>query len=165
MTAGAILEAREERASMQQALLMEYNKPLLLLRVNTPGPEKNLPVAQRIFDALEAELNHRFVDGVLLQHLMTTAEGPMSMRILDMPVKVLKTLAVALEDEHPLGRFVDLDVYSPTGESLSRTELGCPVRACYVCSAPAHGCARARTHALADLLAVMEKAVNSYTQR
>lgn len=152
-----ILEAREERVFLQQELLKVYQRPLLTHRVNMPGKEKNTPVSRGIFESVEKELNKRFADAVLAEKMLVTAEGPVMIRVLDMNPESLKNAAIALEDEHPLGRFVDLDVYTVFGESMSRTALGHESRKCYLCSAPAHECARSQKHSLEELLGVMEK--------
>lgn len=152
-----ILEAREERVNLQLELQKNYQKPLLTHRVNTPGKQKNTPVSQGIFDAVEVELNRRFSGKVLAERKLSSAEGPVMIRVMDMTPEVLKTEAIAIEDEHPLGRFVDLDVYDSNGISLSRSALGYGSRSCYLCHEPAHVCARAQRHRLEELLAVLEK--------
>lgn len=157
-----LLKAREDRAAFQQDLLALYGKPLLTHRVNTPGPDKNLPASLGIFNAVEAALAHRLQDAVLFEQRLDSAEGPVMIRVVDMTAEALKAAAISLEDTHPLGRFVDLDVYSIDGTSPSRTEMGYAARCCYLCDHPAHECARSRRHSLAELLEEMEKGYRMY---
>ncbi len=156
MMSHEILEAREERVNLQEALLKTHGKALLTHRVNTPGEKKDTPVAHGIFEALESELIKQLSGHIVVERMLVSAEGPVMLRIVNLPPAILKELAIAIEQEHPLGRFVDLDVYNPAGESLSRTALGFEARSCFVCSAPAHACARSQRHPLDELLAVME---------
>lgn len=152
-----ILEAREERVHLQQELQKIFQKPLLTHRVNTPGKIKDTPVSRGIFESVEIELKKRLKGTVLAEKMMISAEGPVMIRVVDMPPDALKAVAISIENEHHLGRFVDLDVYDLRGVSLSRSELGYDPRSCYVCSEPAHVCARSQRHSLEELLAVMEK--------
>ncbi len=153
----ALLLAREERARLQEALLRQWGGALLVHRVNMPGPDKNSPLALQIFSAVEEVLEAAFGDSVRCARQLQTAEGPSGLRILDLPPELLKRQAVALEEGHPLGRLVDLDVHGDGVGSLSRTALGLESRRCYVCGQPAQACARSRQHSLEALLAVMQE--------
>ncbi len=154
-----ILQAREDRVELQDELRKIYQKPIFTHRVNMPGRIKKTPISKGIFEAVEAELQKRLKDYVLVEKQLVSAEGYVMIRVVDMPLEALKTLAVSIENEHSLGRFVDLDVYGAAGKSLSREDLGHESRRCYICSAPAHECARAQRHRLDELLEVMERAI------
>lgn len=157
----SILDAREERAELQAKLLKQYGKPLLVHRVNMPGAQKDTPLSQRIFKALEAELMMWADAKAVYKKQFLSAEGPILIRVMDMNAQELKALAVGVEDEHPLGRYVDLDVYAVSGESLSRTGLGHGPRLCYLCGNPAHLCVRSAAHSHEELLHKMEEGYDS----
>lgn len=159
MTGSTILEAREERVDLQRELQKVYMKPLLVHRVNMPGQQKDTPLSQTIFNSVEAALKARFTGRIIAEKMLRSAEGPVMIRLLDGSPEVLKAEAMAVENEHPLGRFVDLDVYDLHGTSLSRNTAGHGPRLCYVCSRPAHVCARSQSHSLEELLEVMAQAV------
>lgn len=153
-----ILDAREERVALQQELLKSHQRPLLIHRVNTPGPHKNTTVSRGIFEMVEAALREQLGDEVLAEKMLSSAEGPIMLRVVESSAATLKEKMILLEDQLPLGRFVDLDVYDVSGLSLSRTQLGLSPRSCYICSAPAHECARSQRHSLEELLKVIENA-------
>ncbi len=158
----AILDAREERAELQAELLKRYGKPLLIHRVNMPGAQKDTPLSQGIFTVMEAEEMAGFDDKAVYKKQLISAEGPVMVRVMDMSAEALKLSAVGIEDEHPLGRYVDLDVYAVSGESMCRTMLGHAARTCYLCGLPAHECARAARHPLGELLEIMGTAYARY---
>jgi len=88
--------------------------------------------------------------------------------VVDVPVLEAKRLCCQIEDSHPLGRLMDIDVLrSPIGSGMtegsgktewagmtspvSRTEIGLPERRCLLCDKPARGCMRAHTHTREEL--------------
>lgn len=147
-----ILQARENRAAKQQALLQQYKKPLLCFTMNIPGPKKldrdiaiGFFVGTRLLtDALgRCAVLHREE-----HQLITGCEG---YYVVDMPAKDLKALAIDLEDTDPIGRLFDLDVLDTDGRKLSREELGYPRRKCLLCDEDAMVCASTRAHKLEEL--------------
>lgn len=143
--------------SLQEELQKIHRKPLLVHRVNTPGKEKNTALSRGIFEAVESALQKAFGDRILTEKMLCSAEGPVMIRVMAESAAVLKAQAMAVEKDHPLGRFVDLDVYDLGGESLSRTAAGQEPRRCYLCGDPAHSCVRSQKHPTDALLAFMEK--------
>lgn len=147
---------------LQEELQKVYMKPLLTHRVNMPGKEKSTVLAQTIFDRMETALIQQFAGRILAEKMLLSAEGPVMIRVLDATPETLKAEAVALENEHPLGRFVDLDVYDLRGTGLSRTTTGHEPRRCYLCDQPAQACVRSRRHSLEELLTVIADAVAAH---
>ena len=147
-----ILQAREDRAAKQQALLQQYNKPLLCFTLNIPGPKKlDRDIAVGFF------VGSRLLADALKDHpvlhreehrLITGCEG---YYIVDLPARELKALAVDIEDTDPIGRLFDLDVLDIDGRKLSREELGYERRKCLLCGNDAMVCASTRAHKLEDL--------------
>lgn len=158
----SILDAREVRAELQAELLKQYGKPLLIHRVNMPGLQKATPLSLGIFKVVEAERMTGFDDKAVYKKQFISAEGPIMIRAMDMTAHELKALAVAIEDEHPLGRYVDLDICAVSGESLSRTDLGHGPRLCYLCGKLAHHCVRGAVHPYEELLQKMEEDFINY---
>ena len=70
----------------------------------------------------------------------------------------LKKACVALEEELPGGRFLDIDV---TGdEPVSRRDLGLPPRRCFVCGEPAADCVAMRRHSAKEIDRAIEDALS-----
>ena len=70
-----------------------------------------------------------------------------------------KEKMMKLEDEHPLGRLIDLDVYSNNKEnSLSRDTL----RKCYLCDQPAFVCQKEKNHHIDELIFYYNNEIEVY---
>ena len=155
-----LLESRDKRAEMQKDLLGKYpGKSLLCLTVLLPGSEKrnarSLVVARAAVEAIRERFSP---DEVLLRDLETGYEGFFVVR--DNALEA-KGKAVEIEDSHPLGRLMDIDVITPDGP-LGRHELGLGPRPCLICGKPARVCMRARTHTQEQLLEVIGDKVDKF---
>ena len=53
---------------------------------------------------------------------------------------------ISIEENHPLGRLFNIDVFSPDGNLISRGLLGLGSRSCLVCGEPAASCIEKRVH-------------------
>lgn len=142
----AILDAREERAEFQQELIKKYNMPLISARINYPGLYKDNKITRSIMKVIYQEILSKFNDIIVYEKLNFTAEGPCLTLIVEMEPLMAKSIAVDIEDRHPMGRLADLDVYNLKGMPLSRTEFGLTPRKCYLCGDTAHNCVRSKKH-------------------
>ena len=117
MTLEKILESREARVRRQRELL-EVNPglSLLCLTVQLPGPVKrnrsSLVVAEAGVRAVREAFRVEFEE---LRDLETGYEGFFLVAM--SPVEA-KRLACQIEDSHPLGRLMDLDVIVVAGQPL-----------------------------------------------
>lgn len=159
VTLEEVLANREARADRQRALLATHGAPLVSFTVNMPGPVKDNAASREIFRQGLDALEQCFVRNgwkCLTREDCKANTGPEALLSVDCPAIDLKKAMVALEDEHPLGRLFDLDVLSPSGEHLSRRDLGAPMRRCLICERPAAECARSRAHSLDELLRAIQ---------
>ena len=155
-TLEAILRAKEERVLKQKALLNRFSlTSLLSLSLNIPSSIKLSHEAvvvheiahQRIVSMLKEE-------GIELVFCESNSAptGAESLFVCKEKAEVLKALTCQLEQGHPLGRLMDIDVLDSAGILLSRTTLNLPKRQCFMCEEEAHRCARAQKHAYPELL-------------
>ena len=168
----AVLEAREYRWQARQDLVLRFHAPVLTLRLNIPGPDKNPPGAEqafsRLWDSLLARYRRAFVlyrrlypAPDLIPYLYrehgTGADGSFQHLVSPLPAFELKRLAVDLEANHPLGRLADADVLDVDGRVVSRADMGLPPRACFVCSEQAALCRRLGRHRNDELIAFVRE--------
>ena len=153
VTLEQMLEARERRVRRQHTLLEQYALPLVSFSMNIAGPVKNSPLIRRGFSLGQRML----LDELSLSgHTPVVSEttddvtGCEGLYAVDMKPEALKQLTCAIEENAPLGRLFDMDVISPDGRKLERTEP----RLCLICGRNARECARNRTHSVANLQAV-----------
>ena len=117
MTLEEILESREARVRRQRELL-EANPglSLLCLTVQLPGPVKRNRSSLVIAEAGVKAVREAFcVESEELRDLETGYEGffLVSMSPID-----AKRLACQIEDSHPLGRLMDIDIIAPAGAAV-----------------------------------------------
>ena len=167
-----LLRSRDERAALQQSFLREHPEgTLLCLTVQLPGEvkrdERSLRVAESAVEAIREMFPERSFE--LLRDLPTGFEG-----YFVVPLEPLdaKRAAIGIEDEHPLGRLMDIDVIvasepapgscpgpcsAPVVRPIPRSAVGAPERRCLICSQPARICMRARSHTPAELLSAIDR--------
>ena len=104
-----LLESRDARAQHQKDLLGSFpGKSLLCLTVQLPGPEKRNEQSLVIAKAGVSAIRQAFQpDYEELRDLETGYEGYF---LVSLPALDAKRKAVELEDNHPLGRLMDIDV-------------------------------------------------------
>ena len=76
----------------------------------------------------------------------------------------VKKACCGIENGHPYGRLMDLDILEPVGESVmpvSRDRVGEPPRRCLVCDRPARECMRAHTHAFHEIVQIIDKIIGN----
>lgn len=164
-TADELLDAREKRVGLIDKLLKRYNTPLLVMRVNYPGLKKTNDVTVAMIEDISLLICRLLSAKVRGKHLTQGAEGPIFYAAVDEDVWALKTIAINFEENHSLGRCLDLDVYDNRGtdiSSISRQELGYPRRTCYLCEDYAQHCVRARRHSEREVIDYIEERYRDY---
>jgi holo-ACP synthase len=160
-----ILTARERRAARQSAALARFEQPLVSMTVVMPGPVKDGLLPRRVLEVAAWELNALAASSnwpVLSREVLWPETGPEAIYVIAAEPELLKSAAVELEDQHPLGRLWDLDVIAPGPRLLSRKQLSVPARRCLVCERPAFECGRSRRHPVEELLGAIRRVVSEY---
>ncbi len=160
ITLQELLDSRDRRARRQGELLSQFpGRALLCLTVQLPGPEKrnalSFEIARAGVEAIEKRFNPVFKE---TNDLETGFEG---FFIVDGQPLEVKKAAAELEDTHPLGRLMDLDVIGPEGP-IGRADIGLQERRCLICEKPARYCMRAGSHTHEELMAKIKQLVSSY---
>lgn len=191
ITLEQLLKSRDERVEHQKDLLGSHpGKSLLCLTVQLPGPEKrnrtSLAIAQAGVEAVREAFKPEYEE---LRDLETGYEAYF---LVSLPAAEAKRLACHIEDTHPLGRLMDIDVLhasaSPTASksyfsgrcpknqfseaiakpthvgAISRADIGLESRKCLLCDNEVRYCMRARTHTVGELLARIEEMVKVSTK-
>lgn len=152
-----VLSNREQRVKKQWELIDKYNSPLLSLTINIPGSIKQSDDARYIFDAALAQIESLHLP--ILEKVLTCKEtGYEALMAFQGNAEEFKILTCSIEERHPLGRFMDIDIIDENKKILSRTSS----RPCYLCSCAAKECARSQKHALDELLAYISQSVHDY---
>lgn len=156
-----MLEARETRVRLIHERIRKDNKPVILIKANIPGNDKNIKEAYIITSVFLKEIADIFH---IHEHIsFESKDGPYHLLSIDgiMPIDLKKKL-VNLEEHHQLGRFVDLDLYVDETYSISRVELSLTTRRCYLCDEDARICSKTKKHTVDELLDVISSSIQSY---
>ena len=159
-----LLRDREKRVYRQQALTELYQASLLCLRVNCPGGQKNTEETRWISALLDQRVREELGESILYREAETTAEGPVVLYCLGVEATEVKLASIEIEETHPLGRLVDLDVYDQHGRALHRRDFGSNARKCFLCSRDAKICAREENHSQKELLDYMREKLRRYLE-
>jgi len=157
ITLEQLLKSRDERVEHQKDLLGSYpGKSLLCLTVQLPGPEKrnrtSLAIAKAGVEAVREAFKPEYEE---LRDLETGYEAYFMIPLSGTEVK---RIACQIEDTHPLGRLMDLDIVTPDG-LVGRECLGLQPRKCLLCDNEVRYCMRAKTHTVSELLERIEEMV------
>ncbi|MCM1319066.1 MAG: citrate lyase holo-[acyl-carrier protein] synthase [Muribaculaceae bacterium] len=158
-----MLAARDERQAGQRRILAKWpGKVLILMTIVAPGVEKRnhntQVVAAAGAKALAAALAGH-VDEWFERDLPTGYELWM---IVDIDPRQAKRITVDIEEQHPLGRFMDIDVIGQDLMPLQRQSIGAPARRCLICGENARLCMRRGTHSYSDLIKKITDTVDAY---
>ena len=148
----SIIAARDQRQELLAGYLASGYAAIIVISLNIPGPDKNLPGVQELFswvlngldEAFPAVLKHCQPDNIL---------GPYRLMLLNLNPAEVKRHCIAVETAHPFCRLLDLDVYDATGNQVDRASLGVPPRSCFVCDLPAVECIRLKRHSFHEIKA------------
>ena len=164
VTLGEVLDAREARVRMQEALRERFHCPVVSFTMNIAGPVKRTPLIERSFHRGVGRLLESLKEEkipVLFSGENIAVTGCEALFALDAKPQRIKELCVAIEEETPLGRLYDIDVLDLSGEKLARGQERC----CLVCSKQGRECASRRLHSVAELQQVTEKIQRTFWER
>lgn len=160
----AVLEAREERVNRRNELLALYEKPVITVSLNIPGPDKGAVCYEPVFNILWNLLITRKKEFKIEYTVKNkTPLGYEGFIVSDREAVILKKSGLSLEAEHPLGVLFDIDVTDADGIRISREDLGFSPRPCIVCKEnPAFLCIRGKKHTLEDTLNIIHTMIGEY---
>lgn len=154
-----LLAARDNRAARQRELLAAWpERTLLSLTVVLPGAVKRDERSLRVGEAGVAAVRETLQP--LYEEIRDLGTGFEAFFIVAADRLAAKRRACRIEDTHPWGRLMDIDVLEADGDEtvhpISRIAVGLPERRCLLCDRPARECMRARTHSPEALQAALD---------
>ena len=155
-----ILTAREQKL-FEVKKHLSNNHVTLLIKANIPGQNKNTSEAYFLVNLFSLQIQKSFQ---VVQFISKDGmDGPYDIiTIKGISAIDFKYKSVEIENIHPLGRFIDLDVFANKPVSISRDTLNLEPRKCYICQKDAHRCSREKRHSIGILLKHIENAVRDY---
>lgn len=161
----SILSARENRAQKRERLFNGKCSSLVTATMNIPGPIKSSSLINRSFDLALQDL---FVElegcQLFLVEKESNAAGPYAIFLIENSIQPLdmKSLLVNFETTHPIGRWLDLDVYLDKDTLIKRSSLNLLERTCFLCNENATICRKQGNHSLQALCSYTMKHLKAY---
>lgn len=155
-----ILLAKEEMLAKVKSLL-KSKYAVVLIRANIPGENKNTKEAYMLIRLFEKECL-KFLT-IKQRELINSVGGPYILLVTPHQEEIKKML-VEIESTHTLGRMIDLDYFFAEGKSLSRGDLGLPLRKCYFCDKDAAVCIKEKAHNEKRIFTYIQTQVYTYVQ-
>ena len=159
ITLDQLLAARDRRAARQLALTKAWpDRTLVCLTVVLPGPVKRDVRSLCVAEAAVTAVRDRLTP--IHEELYDLPTGYEAYFLIDAPLLDVKRTCCDIENHHPYGRLMDLDVLEPVDETVvpvSRDRVGEEPRPCLLCGRPARECMRAHTHTYDEVLAAIDR--------
>lgn len=130
----------------EERVIKKYKMPLLVLKVNYPGINKSNDITNNIIESLDELLSDIFSIFIGFKMLRVTSDGPVLSIAIDKEAKSIKEIAIHIEDNHTLGKCVDLDVIDTHINKISRRQLGFKKRKCFICGGNSEECIEQNKH-------------------
>ncbi len=159
-----ILKNREQRFALRQAMT-ERNLASVSLNFNIPSYPKSSAALQKAFECVRKELEHYFIAQRI--HCVADAQEFLCSDCGDFYLqgvsyncgdKELKSLLESFEEQHELGRLLDVDLMNANGKLISSGKG----KKCFLCDESAKECMKAQRHEPAEVLQYIDKEVSEY---
>ena len=138
------------------------DRTLVCLTVVLPGPVKRDARSLKVAEAGVKAVREVF--SPVHEECYDRETGFEGFFLVDGALLDVKKACCMIENTHPCGRLLDLDVLEKVGESVvpvERERVGETPRKCLVCGRPARECMRAHAHAFIDIVQAIDKIVRT----
>ncbi len=159
-----ILTDREERFALRQAMT-KRGLASVSLNFNIPSYPKTSAILRKAFEWVQKELQRYFIAQRV--HSVADAKAVLHSDCGDFYLqgvsyswddKTVKTLLEKFEQQHPLGRLLDVDLMNAKGELISSGKA----KKCFLCDEPAKECMKAKRHEYTEVLQYINEKVQDY---
>lgn len=151
-----------ERGDLLNKLPNNSLKLGVAVSLNIPGNVKDKTMYREIFDLFITKIENELVSNqinVYYKKISYNNTGPEGLIIVKCEKKNLKRIMIDIENNSPLGRIVDIDIYLPNNIQFSRSHLNEKNRKCILCSDDAVVCVRSQKHTIKDVLTSIENLI------
>ena len=165
VTLEQMLAAREKRAARQRELIERFGQTLLSLTVVAPGPVKRTEETVFVGELARGIISEKFGGEIIFSETNDAATGYEALFAVKTGAGQAKKTALEIENNHPLGRLMDIDVFNGSGTPVGRNEMGMESRKCILCENSAAYCMRAKTHTPAEVAEKIKKIVADFRRK
>lgn len=159
------LQEKEKRALRQKELHEKWHLPILTFMLNVPGVEKQSSEMEKVEKVWIKRIEEELCGKIKTESFFYSIAGNYYLAAVDMDALSLKQLALQWEEEDEIGRILDVDILDENLKSISRTDLGYPLRKCFICDQPAKICMREQNHEISELLKTVHHLIIKFNRR
>ena len=164
----AFLFDRDKRVAYQEDLLKKNkDKTLVTIRINYPGIEKSNYITDDIVNIIYNDILTYYGKFIVFEDKYKNKEGIVAHFLFDLDFVNVKKEMINVEEEHILGRCLDIDVYAYKKDKvigISGSDLFKKPRKCFICDLDAKLCSRAQTHTMEEIKNYFEVAYKEYKE-
>ncbi|KEH92075.1 citX protein [Clostridium novyi A str. GD211209] len=148
----SLAEDIKERINLQDKLIKKYNMPLVSISFNCLT---ELKMNNTIFDIVQTIggiVSDMFSPYIYFILSRETSEGYNSIFIINRNALEIKKIALQIEENHLLGKCINIDVFNKDTKKISRIDIGKLKRRCYLCNGDAEKCIKNKKHSQKDMV-------------
>ncbi len=157
---------RENRVNHQEKLIKKSkDKTLVTLRINYPGIKKSNYITDDIINIIYNDILTFYKKYIVYKDKYKNKEGLICHFLFSEDSVKVKKLMIDIEENHILGRCVDIDVYTLENNEvigISRSHLHKKSRKCFICDLDAKICSRSQSHTIEDIKQYFEDIYSKY---
>lgn len=157
-----IIKDKKERECRRKWLIKDYLAPLLSMKVNYPGICKNNCVSFGIMKIFCSLVIDEFKDRIMYKDLQVTSEGPILTLVINGDVCNIKRRVIGIEENHILGKYIDIEVYNSDGAKVNRKNLGFKPKKCYMCDEELSDCINDKRHDVNEMKQCIKNELEKY---
>lgn len=144
----------------------EFNEPVVTMRANYPGVNKMNKSTEFIVKEVSVNFEGVFGKKILYKEYYETPEGPSIFYVVKGDSKTLKENSIFIEENHGIGRFIDIDIYDVNDDyRTTRMDLAYKPRNCFICNKPASICSKDENHTEEELIEHLELNLKEYVKK
>lgn len=139
----------------QQKFTLKYGLPQLVVNTHIPGELSEKPYSDTVYQIAIHAVKEYLTESeslIIDQEVVQDSTGlEATLVIKGTTASQLKRAMAYIENNHPLGRLINIDVINPQGRSVSRKGTQMEPRKCLLCESAASYCAINHRHSLKEI--------------
>ncbi|NEZ48614.1 citX protein [Clostridium botulinum] len=152
----------QERIKLQDRLIKKYNMPLVSISFNCLTELKMNNTVFDIVQTIEGIVSDMFSPYIFFILSRETSEGYNSIFIINRNALDIKKIGSQIEENHVLGKCINIDVFNKDSKKVSRIDLGKLKRKCYLCNCDVEKCINNRKHSQEEMIRYACKKYKQY---
>jgi holo-ACP synthase len=150
----------------QSQLTRKYELPLIIVKTNISNELNENEQARLVYKLALEEVNKKLtlLNAMVLEHEDATNRSNLESVFVVRGVTTsnLKRAMVKIENSHPLGSLINIDIIDPQGYAVSRRGSQMEPRRCILCQYPASYCSMNHRHSVEEIKHKIKSIIAQY---